>query len=349
MYLQEAKCSVAFCYSIKEKLRKQEQQQKIQQAHLMRRRMALMSRNLSQTATPSTPAAPGTPQDAHTPKTHLNDNAQSSPMTGSKFLQKGVPPQMQIPNPQMQQQQPYQNDFQNHNQMPSRNGMPVPGGGMMMQQPGQQTGMPINTTQMPMISPQQQSMTVRTSLHPSVIGLQPPLGAIKAAKEAEELAKQQAQNNNNPLGFGAIRNQTPMPSPQQQVMQPRPQMSMNTGFNQRVGMQPQFRPQNTNQVSMMNQQHPNNPNHGSHEDLQKVINLLKREPQNNNGPGPSVAKKVKNTDQVLNILKKNPQLMATIIKNKKFNRAPGQQGMPQQQVNISECLISSFNRIKNLF
>ena len=51
---QEAKCGVPFCLNIKGKLRYQQMQSRLQQAQLLRRRMAFMNRGSSITASVST-------------------------------------------------------------------------------------------------------------------------------------------------------------------------------------------------------------------------------------------------------------------------------------------------------
>ncbi|XP_043844349.1 CREB-binding protein isoform X3 [Dromiciops gliroides] len=71
-HCQENKCPVPFCLNIKHKLRQQQIQHRLQQAQLMRRRMATMNtRNVPQQSLPSpTSATPGTPtQQPSTPQT----------------------------------------------------------------------------------------------------------------------------------------------------------------------------------------------------------------------------------------------------------------------------------------
>ena len=71
-HCQENKCPVPFCLNIKHKLRQQQIQHRLQQAQLMRRRMATMNtRNVPQQSLPSpTSAPPGTPtQQPSTPQT----------------------------------------------------------------------------------------------------------------------------------------------------------------------------------------------------------------------------------------------------------------------------------------
>nr|XP_034986339.1 CREB-binding protein isoform X2 [Zootoca vivipara] len=70
-HCQENKCPVPFCINIKHKLRQQQLQHRLQQAQLIRRRMATMTtRNVPQQSLPSpTSATPGTPtQQPSTPQ-----------------------------------------------------------------------------------------------------------------------------------------------------------------------------------------------------------------------------------------------------------------------------------------
>ncbi|KYO35927.1 CREB-binding protein isoform C [Alligator mississippiensis] len=70
-HCQENKCPVPFCLNIKHKLRQQQIQHRLQQAQLMRRRMATMNtRNVPQSLPSPTSATPGTPtQQPSTPQT----------------------------------------------------------------------------------------------------------------------------------------------------------------------------------------------------------------------------------------------------------------------------------------
>ena len=79
-HCQENKCPVPFCLNIKQKLRQQQLQHQLQQAQMLRRRMASMQRTLGgqqglQSPTPATPTTstgqqPDTPQ--HNPHHNLS-------------------------------------------------------------------------------------------------------------------------------------------------------------------------------------------------------------------------------------------------------------------------------------
>ncbi|XP_051987706.1 histone acetyltransferase p300-like isoform X2 [Xyrauchen texanus] len=110
-HCQENKCPVPFCLNIKHKLRQQQLQHRLQQAQMLRRRMATMQRagqpppcgggppgglpspgNNGATA-PSTPTSVGTqPATPQTP-TQLTPNHQSMPQPGVGGVPAGVPQQ----------------------------------------------------------------------------------------------------------------------------------------------------------------------------------------------------------------------------------------------------------------
>ncbi|XP_038165293.1 histone acetyltransferase p300 isoform X2 [Cyprinodon tularosa] len=114
-HCQENKCPVPFCLNIKQKLRQQQLQHRLQQAQMLRRRMATMQRvgqpaggppggamvglpspgNNSATA-PSTPTSVGTqPPTPHTPTQNMpSAPAQGGgPGNGAQQQQGGIPPQ----------------------------------------------------------------------------------------------------------------------------------------------------------------------------------------------------------------------------------------------------------------
>uniref|UniRef100_A0A803Y5Q4 histone acetyltransferase n=1 Tax=Meleagris gallopavo TaxID=9103 RepID=A0A803Y5Q4_MELGA len=272
-HCQENKCPVPFCLNIKHKLRQQQIQHRLQQAQLMRRRMATMNtRNVPQQSLPSpTSATPGTPtQQPSTPQT----------------------PQ---PPPQPQ---------------PSPNSAPTT----------VSAGKPAN----PVAAPPPPA--------------QPPPAAVEAARQIEREAAQQQQqlyrvnniNNGLPPGrpgqmqqvgmnvprpgpvSGAVMSnmqagqwQSP-PMPQQQAMQPgmaRPVMPMATA-------------QAVAGPRMPGVQQP--PRSIPPNALQDLLRTLK---------SPSSPQQ---QQQVLNILKSNPQLMAAFIKQRTAKYVANQPGMQPQ-------------------
>uniref|UniRef100_A0A8C3V2U3 histone acetyltransferase n=1 Tax=Catharus ustulatus TaxID=91951 RepID=A0A8C3V2U3_CATUS len=296
-HCQENKCPVPFCLNIKHKLRQQQIQHRLQQAQLMRRRMATMNtRNVPQQSLPSpTSATPGTPtQQPSTPQTpQPAPQPQPSPVSMSPAVFPSV----------------------------SRTQPPTT----------VSTGKPAN----PVSAPPPPA--------------QPPPAAVEAARQIEREAAQQQQqqlyrvnnmNNGLPPGrpglvnptVGSV-NQMPQvsmnvprpnpvsgpvmpnmqpgqwqspPMPQQQPMQPgmaRPVMPMAT-------------PQAVAGPRMPGVQQP--PRSITPNALQDLLRTLK---------SPSSPQQ---QQQVLNILKSNPQLMAAFIKQRTAKYVANQPGMQPQ-------------------
>ncbi|XP_048348809.1 CREB-binding protein isoform X2 [Sphaerodactylus townsendi] len=101
-HCQENKCPVPFCLNIKHKLRQQQLQHRLQQAQLMRRRMATMTtRNVPQQSLPSpTSATPGTPTQQpstpQTPQSHPQPSPASMSPAGFPSGTRTQPPQPPI-------------------------------------------------------------------------------------------------------------------------------------------------------------------------------------------------------------------------------------------------------------
>ncbi|OPJ87691.1 CREB-binding protein isoform A [Patagioenas fasciata monilis] len=295
-HCQENKCPVPFCLNIKHKLRQQQIQHRLQQAQLMRRRMATMNtRNVPQQSLPSpTSATPGTPtQQPSTPQTPQ------------------PPPQPQ-PSP-----------------------------------------VSMSPAGFPTVSRTQPPTTVSTGKPANPVSAppppaQPPPAAVEAARQIEREAAQQQQqlyrvnniNNGLPPGRPGLVNPTvgsvnqmqqvsmnvPRPNPvsgpvmsnmqpgqwqsppmpQQQPMQPgmaRPVMPMAT-------------PQAVAGPRMQGVQQP--PRSIPPNALQDLLRTLK---------SPSSPQQ---QQQVLNILKSNPQLMAAFIKQRTAKYVANQPGMQPQ-------------------
>eukprot|EP00061_Rhincodon_typus_P018702 g47987.t1 len=93
-HCQENKCPVPFCLNIKHKLRQQQLQHRLQQAQMLRRRMATMQRgNVPQQSLPSpTSTAPVTPTGQQQPSTPQTPQPQPPPLTPpSNNLPSGFP------------------------------------------------------------------------------------------------------------------------------------------------------------------------------------------------------------------------------------------------------------------
>ncbi|XP_072125314.1 CREB-binding protein [Mobula birostris] len=110
-HCQENKCPVPFCLNIKHKLRQQQLQHRLQQAQMLRRRMATMQRgNAPQQSLPSpTSAAPVTPTGQQQPGTPQTPQPQPQPQTPpSGNLPSGFPnpPRTQPPSTAVSQGKP---------------------------------------------------------------------------------------------------------------------------------------------------------------------------------------------------------------------------------------------------
>uniref|UniRef100_A0A671K317 histone acetyltransferase n=1 Tax=Sinocyclocheilus anshuiensis TaxID=1608454 RepID=A0A671K317_9TELE len=133
-HCQENKCPVPFCLNIKHKLRQQQLQHRLQQAQMLRRRMATMQRAGQPPPCPSTPTSVGTqPATPQTP-TQLTPNLASLPQPGVGGVPAGAP--------QQPPQHPVHHQFQ---QMPGAGGMMTsPQQQMVPQQPVGQLPHPHN-------------------------------------------------------------------------------------------------------------------------------------------------------------------------------------------------------------
>ncbi|XP_061605507.1 CREB binding protein b isoform X3 [Phyllopteryx taeniolatus] len=356
-HCQENKCPVPFCPNIKHKLRQQQIQHRLQQAQLMRRRMATMAGRGVPMPSPPTSSAPDTPNSAqqpHTPQT-------PQPMTNQ--------PQPPPPNPANVVQ-----GFPNNGRSSSQPPTPIPQG-----KPGPQSS-PLRQQQSPLPGLPHQS---QPQIPPQLQQQQQQLTALKVAKQMEMAemaakAKQQQQQQqsyamngmplNHPRMMGPMQGQMqmmrgpqvmqamqqgqwgpgmqnpmqkpqgqpPQGPPQQGVMAPQqPQgagMVQQGPLMQRAMMpQPQglqmpgaMPPQGPSQQGMAPQQQnlPRGmPGNIAPNALQDLLRTLK---------SPSSPQQ---QQQVLNILKSNPQLMAAFIKQRtakyQANQPPPQQQNPQ--------------------
>ncbi|XP_071976259.1 CREB-binding protein isoform X1 [Engystomops pustulosus] len=298
-HCQENKCPVPFCLNIKQKLRQQQIQHRLQQAQLMRRRMATMNtRTVPQQPLPSpTPATPGTPtQQPSTPQT----------------------PQ---PAPQ-----------------PSPGGMASPGfPSVARTQPTNVASQGKPTNSLPVVPPQ-----------PTV---QPPPAAVAAARQIELEAQQQQQlyrvtniegmpsvrpgmvnptvanvNSLQQMGMTVPRPGPINPPPIMTGMQPgqwstnpMPQQTQLQQNIQRPAVMQMTAAQQAVAGPRMQGVPQQQPRNISPNALQDLLRTLK---------SPSSPQQ---QQQVLNILKSNPQLMAAFIKQRTAKYAANQPGMQPQQ------------------
>ncbi|XP_077426453.1 histone lysine acetyltransferase CREBBP isoform X2 [Vanacampus margaritifer] len=328
---QENKCPVPFCLNIKHKLRQQQLQHRLQQAHLMRRRMATMQ---GRTMPLPSPPASATPT---TPTSHAQPNTPQTP-------QQPLPSQPQTPTSAGVMSPSFPTA--------PRNGQPqaaVPQG-----KPGPQVSplhqQPSPVPQPPQPQPMQQQQQ------------QPPLAAVKIARHIELMAQAQQNQQNYLVNMNGLpmnpqqpqqRMTGPMQPPMQmvpgprgpQVMQPNmapgqwpgPAGPMQAAQTQQQGLVPgQSPPQAmTMQRAMMppGQQPP-----GQRMLIPQQPGARPQAPQRPGATAPNALQDLLRTlkspnspqqqQQVLNILKSNPQLMAAFIKQRTAKYHANQ---PQQQ------------------
>nr|XP_056722144.1 CREB-binding protein [Euleptes europaea] len=297
-HCQENKCPVPFCLNIKHKLRQQQLQHRLQQAQLMRRRMATMTtRNVPQQSLPSpTSATPGTPtpQQPSTPQPPTQPPTQPSPASMSPA---GFPSGTRTQPPQ----------------------------------PPISAGKPAT----PMAVPPPPS--------------QPPPGAVEAARQIEmEAAQQQQQQLYRVSSNGLPPGRAGLVSPAVGAVNPLQQVGMNVprpssvGSPVMSGLQPgQWQSAPLPQPPQPLQ--PGMPRPGMPMAAQQVITGPRMpgvQPPPRSIP-PNALQELLRTlkspsspqqqQQVLNILKSNPQLMAAFIKQRTAKYVANQPGMQQPQ------------------
>ncbi|XP_027872979.1 CREB-binding protein isoform X1 [Xiphophorus couchianus] len=326
-HCQENKCPVPFCLNIKHKLRQQQLQHRLQQAQLMRRRMATMQGRTMPlpsppaAATPSTPtshAQPSTPQTPQQPLSNQPPTPNSAGVTSPTFpgVPRAGPPQASVSqgkpgphaSPLHQQQSPLPQPPQQRQQQAPLAAIKMAHHIEMMAQAQQnQQNYRVNMNGLPMTpQPTQQQRMAQTMQMvagprgPQVMQ-QPSLGQWPAAAGPMPAQNQQP---------GVVPNQN---TPQQAMSIQRAMMAPGQQGQQRMLMpqQPGPRPQTPQRTGTI----PPNA-------LQDLLRTLK---------SPSSPQQ---QQQVLNILKSNPQLMAAFIKQRtaKYHASqPQQQPQPQPQ------------------
>ncbi|XP_041723152.2 CREB-binding protein isoform X2 [Coregonus clupeaformis] len=337
-HCQENKCPVPFCLNIKHKLRQQQLQHRLQQAQMMRRRMATMQGRAMPQSLPSPPLAPTT-----TPNTTPSHPQHNPPQT----------PQQPLSN---QPQTPAFSPRNGHPLTPASKGKGGPQASPLHQQ---QSPLPPQPPQ-PQPPPQPQQPPQQ----------QPPLAAVKMARHIEMVAQAQQQNQQNyrvNMNGLPLHQQNPQQNPQQQqrmagpmqmaggqMVGPRGPQGMQqpmapgqwpsaggaqpgqpgVGVPPQVGQpqqgipmqqRPMMSPQQQAQAQRMlvpqpggprPQTPPQRPGAIAPNALQDLLMTLK---------SPSSPQQ---QQQVLNILKSNPQLMAAFIKQR---TAKYHASNPQQQ------------------
>uniref|UniRef100_A0A3B3XSQ8 histone acetyltransferase n=1 Tax=Poecilia mexicana TaxID=48701 RepID=A0A3B3XSQ8_9TELE len=328
-HCQENKCPVPFCLNIKHKLRQQQLQHRLQQAQLMRRRMATMQGRTmplpsppAAAAAPSTPTShtqPSTPQTPQQPLSNQPPTPNSAGVMSPTFpgVPRAGPPQATVSqgkpgphaSPLHQQQSPLPQPPQQRQQQAPLAAIKMAQHIEMMAQAQQnQQNYRVNMNGLPMTPQQTQQQRMAQTMQmvagprgPQVMQ-QPTLGQWPAAAGPMPAQNQQP---------GVVPNQNTSQqamSIQRAMMAPGQQSQQRMLMTQPPGPRPQT-PQRTGTIP------PNA--------LQDLLRTLK---------SPSSPQQ---QQQVLNILKSNPQLMAAFIKQRtaKYHASQPQPqaGQPQQQ------------------
>uniref|UniRef100_A0A671RS28 histone acetyltransferase n=1 Tax=Sinocyclocheilus anshuiensis TaxID=1608454 RepID=A0A671RS28_9TELE len=303
-HCQENKCPVPFCLNIKHKLRQQQIQQRLKQAQMMRRRMALMQgRGMPPSLpSPTTSGGPGTP----------NSQQLQQPNTPQTSQSLANQPQQTHPNVAGMVQ-----TFPNQPPTPGPQGKPGPQSSPLPQQQSPLPMMNMNVNGMPMNQPRMMTpMQMMAPRGPQMV--------------------QNMQPGQWPAGMqGSMQNpQAPPPQqvpPQQMAMAPQQsqvaQIPQQAQMMQRAMMQQQQQPRQMQAVMPPQQAQPQAPQQQGMQHrgvtssiapgaLQDLLRTLK---------SPSSPQQ---QQQVLNILKSNPHLMAAFIKQR---TAKYQASQPQQQ------------------
>ncbi|KAI3352943.1 hypothetical protein L3Q82_019524 [Scortum barcoo] len=331
-HCQENKCPVPFCLNIKHKLRQQQLQHRLQQAQLMRRRMATMQGRTMPLPSPPAIAAPSTPTS------HAQPNTPQTP-------QQPLSNQPQTPNSAGVMSPSFPNT--------PRNGQPqTPSQG----KPGPQAS-PLHQQQSPL--PQQPQP-------PQQLQQQPPPAAVKMARRIELMAQAQQSQQNYRVNMNGLpmnpqqqqqRMTGPMQPPMQMVPGPRGPQVMQPGMTpgqwpgaagpiqaaqtQQPGLVPGQTPQQT--MTMQRAMIPpgQQPQQGQRMLIPQQPGARPLTPQRPGAIAPNALQDLLRTlkspsspqqqQQVLNILKSNPQLMAAFIKQRTAKYHANQPQQQQQQ------------------
>ncbi|KAI5087532.1 histone acetyltransferase p300 isoform X7 [Silurus meridionalis] len=244
-HCQENKCPVPFCLNIKQKLRQQQLQHRLQQAQMLRRRMATMQRtgqpplgggppgglpspgNNCATGR-STPTSVGT--QPPTPQTPTQQSLAPIPQPGMGGIPVASPQQLQQPQGNMPSQHPGHQQFQQMQGAPGVMASPQP---QMVSQ--QQTGQSPHPNSMAQYGPRPPGSTGKPGLGPASpsslgVGLLqqqsgPPPAAVEIAKKIQQVADAQRNMAKAQL-LQRQANQTGMMPPHPHHQQPQVQMGM---------------------------------------------------------------------------------------------------------------------------
>ncbi|XP_007974082.1 histone acetyltransferase p300 isoform X1 [Chlorocebus sabaeus] len=316
-HCQENKCPVPFCLNIKQKLRQQQLQHRLQQAQMLRRRMASMQRTGvvgQQQGLPSpTPATPTTPTGQQ-PTTPQTPQPTSQPQPTPPNSMPPYLPRTQAAGPVSQGKAAGQVTPPTPPQtaQPPLPGPPPAAVEMAMQiQRAAETQRQMAHVQI-FQRPIQHQMPPMTPMAP--MGMNPPPMTRGPSGHLEPGMGPTGMQQQPPWGQGGL------PQPQQlQSGMPRPAMMSVAQHGQPLNMAPQ---PGLGQVGVS----PLKPGTVSQQALQNLLRTLR-------SPSSPLQQQ-----QVLSILHANPQLLAAFIKQRAAKYAnsnpqpiPGQPGMPQGQ------------------
>uniref|UniRef100_A0AAQ6AEE6 histone acetyltransferase n=1 Tax=Amphiprion ocellaris TaxID=80972 RepID=A0AAQ6AEE6_AMPOC len=326
-HCQENKCPVPFCLNIKHKLRQQQLQHRLQQAQLMRRRMATMQGRTMPLPSPPASAAPSTPTS------HAQPNTPQTP-------QQPLSNQPQTPNSAGVMSPSFPNA--------PRTGQPQTP--VSQGKPGPQAS-PLHQQQSPLPQPPQP---------PQQLPQQPPPAAVKMARHIEMMAQAQQNQQNyrlsvNGLPMNPQQPQPRMTGPMQMVPGPRGQQVMPAGMapgqwpgaaaSMQTNQQPGLVPGQTAQQTINMQRAMMPPGQQPQPNQRMLIpqqpGARPQTPQRSGAIPPNALQDLLRTlkspsspqqqQQVLNILKSNPQLMAAFIKQRTAKYHANQPQQQQQQ------------------
>ncbi|TRY97269.1 hypothetical protein DNTS_020570 [Danionella cerebrum] len=347
-HCQENKCPVPFCLNIKHKLRQQQIQQRLQQAQMMRRRMALMQgRGMPPSLpSPTTPGGPGTPnsqllQQPNTPQTvqalanqpqqtHQNVAAMvqgfpnQPPTPGSQGKpgpQSSPLPQQQSPLPMPPQQQPQPSPQQQALKVAQQIEMMT----KVKQQQQQQQDYRMNMNGMPMNQPRMMApMQMMGPRGPQMVqNMQHGQWAPGMAMQNPQAPPPQQQVPPQQMTMAPQQSQVAQTPQQAQLMQRAMMQQQQQQQQQPRQMQAVMAPQQAQAPQQQGMQQRGVTSSIAPGALQDLLRTLK---------SPSSPQQ---QQQVLNILKANPHLMAAFIKQR---TAKYQASQPQQQQNPQAML-----------
>ncbi|XP_075038885.1 histone acetyltransferase p300 isoform X2 [Mixophyes fleayi] len=328
-HCQENKCPVPFCLNIKHKLRQQQLQHRLQQAQMLRRRVASMQRTGvvgPQQGLPSPNSAGPTTPTGQQPTTPQITQSQSQPSSQSQ-----PPPPNNLPSYSMQR--PQSSSSMSQGKAAGQVTPPTPPQGGSIQQPGPPPAAVEMAMQIQRAAETQRQMAKAQIFPRPMINshqMQPmqPMG----------INPQQGPRGANLMDSGM--GPTGMPQPQQPSQQPQPPW-VQSGHPQPQAMQPNMQRSPVMSVQQQGQSinMPPQPGMGQvpganpakqgslpHAALQNLLRTLR-------SPSSPMQQQ-----QVLNILHSNPQLLAAFIKQRAAKYASNQgpqgagnmTGMPSQ-------------------